>query len=252
MVEQRKTVIPTQLQQIVILGLIVSLCAFETVAQQKSSAGFVRGITRTDQLPSADLRIIRKRMVSHQAASYRQLQLLADHGDGWAAMKVAKQLYGQPALVGDAIHYFTIAASTGRSGAVKPLIALLGRIDGKTINPVRIDAAERTLERHAAKGDIAATQGLLRLYGRGRPFGDSDRKLASMRASAADHGDTSAALQEAMALLSLVDGKSLHRKKIESYLLIAASAEDLKTRSVAASLLSGLNTTSTATPAGVP
>jgi hypothetical protein len=73
-----------------------------------------------------------------------------------------------------------------------------------------------------------------------------------MRASAADQGNTVAALQEAMALLSLVDGKILHRKKIERYLLIAASAEDLKTRSVAASLLSGLNSTTTATPVGAP
>lgn len=252
MVEQRKTLPPVRLHRIAVLGLVASLCAFETAAEQKISAGFVRGITRTDQLPSADLRLIRKRMVSHRAASYRQLQLLADRGDGLAAMMVAKQLYGEPALAGDAIHYFTIAASTGRSGAVKPLIALLGRIDGQTINPVRIDAAERILKRHAAKGDIAAAEGLLRLYGRGRPFVDSDRKHASMRASAADQGNTDAALQEAMALLSLVDGRSIHRKKIETYLQIAASAQDLKTRSVAASLISGLNNTSTATPEDTP
>lgn len=252
MVEHSRTVPPPQLHRIFVLGLVFSLCAFEAGAEQRSSTGFVRGITRTDQLPTADLRIIRKRMVSHRSASYRQLQLLADRGDGLAAMMVAKQLYDQAALAGDAIHYFTIAASTGRSGAVKPLIALLGRIDAHAINPVRLGAAERTLERHATKGDTAASEGLLRLYRSGRPFIDSEKKLAVLRAAAADQGNTDAALQEALALLSLVDGKSLHREKITAYLQIALSAEDLKTRSVAASILSGLNNTPTATSAGAP
>ncbi|NTE88252.1 hypothetical protein [Agrobacterium rubi] len=204
-------------------------------AQQRRKAGFIAGITRTDQLPTLELRDARKRMVKKQRISYRQLQVLADRGDSLAAMLVAKQLYEKPELAKDALHYFTMAAAAGRSGAVKPLVALVRKIDPEPANRKRLDAAETVLRAHAARGDEAAFEGLMGAYRSGTPFENSPAKYAAFRASAAHRGNATAALEEAISLIS-TNGLTTKRSEIEAYLVVAERSDDLKTQSVAGAL----------------
>ncbi|XUY27092.1 hypothetical protein RMR21_001580 [Agrobacterium sp. rho-8.1] len=204
-------------------------------AQPRRKAGFISGITRTDQLPTTELRDARKRMVKNQRISYRQLQVLADRGDSLAALLVAKQLYQKPEFAKDSLHYFTMAAAAGRSGAVKPLVALVRKIQPDSANQKRLDAAESALRAHAARGDEAAFEGLMTAYRSGTPFENSLAKYAEFRASAAHRGNATAALEEAISLIS-ASGTTAKRSEIEAYLVVAERSSDLKTQSVAGAL----------------
>lgn len=215
-------------------ALIVGAAA-EANAQPRRKAGFISGITRTDQLPTPELRGSRKRMVKNQRISYRQLQALADRGDSLAALLVAKQLYQKPEFAKDALHYFTMAAASGRSGAVKPLVALMRMVPPDAANQKRLGAAEAALRAHAARGDDAAFEGLMGAYRSGTPFENSTAKYAEFRASAARRGNANAALEEAISLISST-GMTKKRQEIEAYLVAAERSGDLKTQSVAAAL----------------
>ncbi len=174
-------------------------------------------------------------MVTNRRLSYRQMQALADRGDSLAALLIAKQLYAKPQLSNDALHYFTIAASAGRSGAVKPLVALVRRSKPTDANRKRLAAAEAALQAHAARGDDAAFEGLISAYRAGTPFENSAGKYAEFRAKAAAGGNATAALEEAISLISQ-DNAPTRKKDIEAYLLVAERSDDLKTQSVAGAL----------------
>ncbi len=214
--------------------LVLSVAGDASAAARKKKS-FISGITRTDQLPKQELRDARQRMVSNKRIPYRQMQALADHGDSLAALLIAKQLYEKPELSNDALHYFTMAASAGRAGAVKPLVALVHKAEPTTSNRKRLESAEAALKAHAARGDEAAFEGLMSAYRSGTPFDNSSEKYADFRAKAALRGNSVAALEEAISLMSLGDAAT-KKKEIEAYLVVAERAGDLKTQSVAGAL----------------
>ncbi|KAA3515372.1 hypothetical protein RMS29_017175 [Agrobacterium rosae] len=214
---------------------VIVAAAADADAQPRRKAGFISGITRTDQLPTQELRDARKRMVKNKRISYRQLQVLADRGDSLAALLVAKQLYQKPELEKDSLHYFTMAAAAGRSGAIKPLVSLVRKIQPDPANQKRLGAAETALRAHAARGDEAAFEGLMSAYRSGTPFENSPVKYAEFRVSAAHRGNATAALEEAINLMS-TNGTISKRSEIEAYLMVAERSSDLKTQSVAGAL----------------
>jgi hypothetical protein len=216
-------------------SVMIVATAAEADAQSRRKPGFIAGVTRTDQLPTPELRDARKRMVNNQRVSYRQKQVLADSGDGLAALYIAKQLYPKPEFATDAMHYFTIAAASGRSGAIKPLVALVRRIQPEPANQRRLNAAEAALRAHAIRGDEAASEGLMSAYRSGTPFEDSRAKYAEFRAVAAGRGNAGAALEQAMSLISSSDMTS-RRAEIDAYLVVAERSDDLKTQSMAGAL----------------
>ena len=232
----RIDITPIRFSTVMVLSVLLALPTVgDAYATSRKKKGFITGITRTDQLPTRELRDARKRMVSNRRLPYRQMQALADRGDSLAALLIAKQLYAKPELSNDALHYFTIAASAGRTGAVKPLLALVRRSEPTDANRKRLAAAEATLRAHASRGDDAAFEGLISAYRAGTPFEDSAKKYAEFRTKAALSGNSTAALEEAISLMS--QGETATRKEeIEAYLVLAERSDDLKTQSVAGAL----------------
>jgi len=232
----RTDITPPRFSTVMVLSVLLALPTVgDAYAAARKKKGFITGITRTDQLPTRELRDARKRMVTNRRLSYRQMQALADRGDSLAALLIAKQLYAKPQLSNDALHYFTIAASAGRSGAVKPLVALVRRSEPTDANRKRLAAAEAALQAHAARGDDAAFEGLISAYRAGTPFENSASKYAEFRAKAAAGGNATAALEEAISLMSQANAPT-RKKDIEAYLLVAERSDDLKTQSVAGAL----------------
>jgi TPR repeat protein len=218
------------------------LTAKEKAAQNRYRKSFAQGITRTDQLPSMQLQSIRKRMISQRSVSYRELQTLADKGDGLAALFVGKRLSGNPDLTADAIHYYTIACSTGRAGAVGPLVSLLAR--GPTdISQARLSYAETTLRDHATRGNPVAMAALIRFYKSGHPFGMNSEVAQKLQRQAAKGGDGKMALDLAIAMIS--EGLPDENNKTEAlnYLHIAEKSNDLKVKTIAAAVVRTLERT---------
>ncbi|KQV70462.1 hypothetical protein [Rhizobium sp. Root1220] len=204
--------------------------------ERRYRRGFNQGITHTAQLDSAQLQEIRKRMISHRRVSYRELQMLADHGDGVAALFVAKTLAAKPALNADTIHYYTIASSTGRAGAVAPLARHLASASDR-VSKARLDQAEATLLQHAARKNPVAIAALLKFYAKGEPFGPEPQQVERLQREAAKGGNTKVALDLAIAMIS--EGLSDDEEKSEarSYLAIAETSKELSVKTVAAAVL---------------
>ncbi len=208
--------------------------------ERRYRRGFNQGVTRTDQLNSAQLQGIRKRMIGHRKVSYRELQLLADRGDGLAALYVAKRLSTNPAHNADTIHYYTIACTTGRAGAVAPLARQL-KSASNGVSKVRLDQAEATLLQHAARRNPVAIDALVKFYAAGEPFGTNPQEAERLRREAAKGGDSKVALDLAIAMISegLLDEDE--KSEARRYLEIAEKSPELSVKTVAAAVLRQLD-----------
>jgi len=218
------------------------LTAKEKAAEKRYRKSFSQGIIRTDQLPNMQLQSIRKRMISQRSVSYRELQTLADKGDGLAALFVGKRLSGNPNLTADAIHYYTIACSTGRAGAVGPLVSLLAR-DPTGISQARLSYAERTLRDHAARLNPVAMAALIRFYKSGHPFGLNPKVAEELQRRAAKGGDGKTALDLAISMISEGLPDESNKNEALNYLHIAEKSSDLKVKTIAAAVVRSLEST---------
>ncbi|MEK1875760.1 MAG: hypothetical protein AAAC50_25590 [Rhizobium altiplani] len=203
--------------------------------------GFNQGITRTDQLEGPELQSIRRRMIARQRVSYKELQMLADRGDGVAALYVAKRLAANPTLKADAVHYYTIACSTGRAGAVAPLSRLLSTETGSISDP-RLDQAEQTLRDHAARGNPVAVAQLIKFYKSGHPFGAKPDEVIRLERQAASSGDAKTALDMAISMISQGLTSEQEKKEARQFLITAQTSAEPSTRAVAAAVLRRLDT----------
>jgi len=203
--------------------------------------GFNQGITRTDQLESVELQSIRRRMIARQRVSYKELQLLADMGDGVAAIYVAKRLAANPKLQADAVHYYTIACSTGRAGAVAPLSRLLSSTTGSVSDP-RLVQAEQTLRDHAARGNPVAVAQLIKFYKSGHPFGTKPEEVIRYERQAADSGDAKTALNMAISMISQGLTSEQEKNEARQFLVTAQKSAEPSTKAVAGAVLRRLET----------
>jgi hypothetical protein len=189
--------------------------------------------------------ILRKKMIKGGrgllAAEYRYL---ADDGDGLAAYRFAKIIKDHPkvSVRNDAIHYFSLAVSDGKSFAVKEMIALLKDDEVANFRENRIVHFERVLLRSAKRGNPLAINGLISLYRSGEPFGRNEEVINDLLSVQAARGSHDAALKLAIQNLSDADINETVILETSEYLKFAAESDKQSVSSVAVALLSKLET----------
>lgn len=153
------------------------------------------------------LKDLRKSMLRGRELSDRQLQTLADAGEGLAAARYAKRLEARddPAFLDDAAHYYSIAVYMGRDFAVPRLVAILGKPEAE-FGPARLRNIRGVLDRAARKGDPVAAAGLADLLLDGAPFESDVPHARELLLVAAEAGDAKAALRLALDLIRGGDG----------------------------------------------
>lgn len=184
------------------------------------------GITRTDQLPTQTLRNIRRKMLSRRRVSHAQLRLLADTGDGLAALLFAKRIEAMkdPKLGADAVHYYSRAAYSGRKSALPALVRLL-RTANVALDGNKLRQAEAALHAHAAKGSELATASLAKFYRTGSPFGLKPEEAERLMRRSAEAGDEQAAFDLAVALMQKQPQTDETRRDMLKYLELAKGSE---------------------------
>jgi hypothetical protein len=196
------------------------------------------GIQSASEITDPALRDLRMRMVGGVSLTYKQMRTLADAGDGLAAFKTAQALESEddPALLDDAIHYYAVAARTGRDFAVRRLVSLLRSYE-PALKPALQKNAEDALRFQASSGNVIAAEALSDMYLKGKPFGKNiARGMAYMEISAG-RGDGKAAVLLAMMYLKGTDGVPADPELARAALKIAAGSTDLGSRTIAENLL---------------
>lgn len=197
----------------------------------------VTGITRTDQLPW-ELRAWRKQMIAGSNVPTRGLRGLADAGDSLAAFNFAKEIeaMGDPALLPDALHYYSIAVHHGRDFALPRLLKLL-KITAPELSPGRLANVRLAIERAAKRGDARAARALSQMLTRGTPFGSDPQAARDWLQTVAEAGDGAAALDLAMLWMRTAPGLPADPAKARAALELAAASDDLSARTTAENLL---------------
>jgi TPR repeat protein len=196
------------------------------------------GIQSAHEITDPAIKALRMRMVAGDALTYGELRRLADAGDGLAAFKVAQVL--EDAQVADhqdeAVHYYALAARTGRGFAVPRLVAML--TSGKvTLSPAQVQNARDALIAQAKAGNSAAALAMSDMYLNDGPFGrDVAKGLAYLNLSAKG-GDAKSAMRLALMYLRGTADVPADRTLARAALKIAAASTDLGTRSMAENLL---------------
>ena len=199
-------------------------------------------VTRTTDLPTAELRRLRRRMIAEQWISFQDMRRLADHGDGLAAFEYGQRLLAldDPALRSDAALYFATAAYAGRDYAVYKLVELLKQRD-VLFSEGRLVHLENAMRSLAAQGSDRAVKALIRFYETGHPFGFHPERARSLLGEMADVDDSDAAMKLATRALS-GNAPEITRARIEGLLEIAMTSDKLGTRVAAESLLGQVRT----------
>jgi TPR repeat protein len=186
---------------------------------------------------SPRLQAIRTRMLAHRSVPYKDLQRLADAGDGLAALFLARRIQSMdaPALVPDAIHYYASAAYAGRTAAVKPLIELLSAATG--LSASTLDQARTGLEAQADHRHPDAIVALARFYGPQPIFGNEPGLARAYLMRSANSGSSRAALDLAILLIGDGSPSGADRSEAIKYLGIARQVGDVGAIAIADSLL---------------
>lgn len=202
-------------------------------------------------LPLA-LQATRKNLLAGKRVTYKQLQALADAGDGVGAFKLAERIQkqGDPKLATDALHYYTLAAYDGRDYAVRHMLNILGdsRLE---LTPSHLASAETALRARAKKGNAVAVEGLIKLYSQGRPFGEKRDELEALLASGAGEKNGDTALRMAVMLLSQPTRTPEQTEQATRYLGIARDKGSVGMKAAANNLLAQLTEPATGTNAEV-
>lgn len=201
-------------------------------------------ITRTNQLPTAELRRLRKRMLNDQYVSYRDMRRLADAGDGLAAYEYGKRLLEleDPALRSDAAMYFASAAYAGRDYAMWPLLRLLEGPEME-MSQSRRNHLENTMRILAKRGNPEAAEALVEYYVRGKPFGLHPDRAASLLLEMSGSGGAEAAMS--LVATSFSGESELSEDRVRDLLeLVMEDAETLGQKAMAQNLLARLESRS--------
>lgn len=199
---------------------------------------FDNAVRKTRDLPTAYLQKTRKKMISGAEMSFKELQALADAGDGLAAFRLGKLLEerGEPDPTGTAAHYYAIAAYTGRAFAVPPLARLL-KNDGAGYGTSRLRHGLNAMTVQALSGNAAAATLLGKMYADGAPFGYDLAKAETYLGMTKGGGSPKAILQLGVALMSDAADAATGHTGARSALTLAAQGDDLAVRVTAENLL---------------
>ena len=205
------------------------------------------GVQSTAELGDPGLKALRKRMVAGETLRAGQLRALADAGDGLAAFKFAKYLDEQAADDPDAslsapIHYYSIAAYTGRDFAVPPLLRLVRGLENpeEVLGPVRLKGVEDALLATSRRGSAEATLALAVFYTDGVPFGEDPGKARELLLSLSDDGTAEAAeaaLKLALQAVGPDPSRPVDADAALRMLQIAAAGPDVGVRATAENLI---------------
>ena len=187
---------------------------------------------------SPKLEQIRKRLVSRRIVPTPDLRRLADTGDSLAAFAFAKRLStgGNLRLVSDALHYYAIAAIGGRGYAVRPILTLVS-MPGAAFKPAHLDQAERALNSQASRGNKAAIDGLINLYGSQGPFGAKPEEVERLLEARIAKGDGDAAYRLAIEKLEARQATDQVTSEIVRYLEIASESGTFGIRTSAVNII---------------
>lgn len=199
---------------------------------------FDNSVRKTRDLPTAALQRTRKKMNSGAEMSPKELQSLADAGEGLAAFRFAKYLEdrAEPDPRGIAAHYYAIAAYTGRAFAVPPLARLL-KEDGADYGESRLRHGLNAMTVQALSGNTVAATLLGQMYAKGSPFGYDLIKAETYLGMSKGGGSPKAILQLGVALMSDPADAATGHTGARSALTLAAAGEDLSVRVTAENLL---------------
>ncbi len=227
-------------------SMSIPICALTTLfmtaqfaTAQPTAAEY--GIQSSDEITDPTLRAWRKQMVAGVSLSYDKVRTLADAGDGLAAFKVAEILLatGDETLLDDTLHYYAIAAYTGRDFAVPPMVRLL--LSGKVnLSGSPLKGVEDALLVQSRRGTDAATFALANMYLAGKPFGSKPDDGLTLLESVARDGNGEAAVQLGMIYATGRTGIPADVTKAREILLIGAASEDLSARTMAENIMRGL------------
>ena len=187
---------------------------------------------------SSYLKDMRRQMIAGRELSNSDLRQLADAGEGLAAARFAKRLEakGDPAMLAEAAHYYSIAVYADRDFALPRLIALLGR-DDVVIRPARLKLMLKVLERQVQQQDSIAAAVLANLLLRGQPFGQDIPRARDLLLVAAKAGDTVAAMRLAMSHFQGTPGLPPDPEAARPALALALASPDPGVQAMATTLL---------------
>lgn len=193
-------------------------------------------VTETNDLPTYELRRLRRRMLNDQWISFQDMRRLADAGDGLAAFNYAERLLvmDDPELHSAAALYLATAAYAGRDYAVWKLTKLLDRRD-VPFSDKRLKHLENAMRSLALQGSEHAEAALIRYYATGHPFGRHPEKARALMGDMADEGDADAAMKLATQALS-GEAPEIGEARLATLLEIAGTSDDLGTRAAARTL----------------
>lgn len=188
-----------------------------------------------------ELQAVRKDLLAGKRISYRQLQALADAGDGIGAFRLAERIAkdGDPKFTTDALHYFTIAAFEGRGYAVRHILDLLEKPDAQ-FRPAHLKNAEAVLRAQAKKGNDKAVDALVRFYSQGHPFGEKRDELEALLSSGAGEKNGQTAFKLAVLLLSNNERTPEQTAQAGRYLTIAQNSGSIGIKAAAGNILATL------------
>jgi hypothetical protein len=203
------------------------------------------GVQSTVELADPVLRALRKRMVAGGSLGTADLRALADAGDGLAAFKFAKFLDESATSPDEAlssrIHYYSIAAYTGRDFAVAPLLRLMTATPDPEValGKTRLRGVEDALLASAGRGNGDAALALALAYAEGAPFGldpEAAQKLLLRLADAGTAESSRAAMKLALLAIGPDPAQPVDPVAARAMLQIAANGPDLGARAMAENL----------------
>lgn len=242
----RKLLPRSALLSALIGGLLIAAPAeavtpfFSTKKEEPAKPVRKKTMGPASHLPLA-LQATRKNLLAGKRVTYKQLQALADAGDGVGAFKLAERIQKQadPKLATHALHYFSLAAYDGRSYAVRHMLNILAN-DQLELSPSHLASAEAALRAQARKGNAVAVDGLIELYSLGRPFGEKRDELESLLASGAGRKNGDTAFRMAVMLLSKPSRTPEQTEQATRYLDIARDKGSVGMKAAASNLLAQL------------
>lgn len=215
-----------------------ALAEKEPVSPERTTVTLVSGITSTHQIP-VSLRQTRRDLARGYNVSFSKLRQLADLGDGFAALRFAQRLeeLEQPVDPADIAHYYGIAASTGRGGAITRLIKQLDNLGSEDISASRLKMFQTIVVAYAQAGNSYAADAILRYHRSGEPFGNLSLELESILDSAIEESANAIALQLALNALEKPDPSQEDLFGAREHLLLAQRSTSLQTLSIAQNLI---------------
>lgn len=218
-----------------------------THAYAEAKSTNLPGVQATAELPSEYLRGLRRTMTAGGALRLSQLRELADAGDGLAAAKFADLLAENDPdkFASDIVHYYTTAAYTGRDYVIGRLTRVLAT--APDLPETRRANAEAMIVAAALDGDEKAAIFLSQAYAPGGVFTADPAKAEQFALAVANADNPDIAMD--IALTRMESGDLLGARDL---LVAVQGTSDLGQATLAAHLLTEIDTTLAVTNEGTP